>query len=322
MEARKAVKGVAIAGLLAIIFLLPLLGLSRLYIYILSLIFIWSIVASSLRLLMLAGLLAFSIVGFMEIGAYATSLSMLKAGLPYWLGLLIGGVLGGTVALIIGKPILRLQSVYFFLVNMAFAEIISQVVVRWEKLTGGHGGIGGIRRPTGFQSDVAMYYLILFFAVLVLFVLYRFHVGRFSKILYGIRVAEPLEKSIGLDVAGYKLKCFVIICIFSALAGGLYAPLVQYINPASFGSGLMFYLIAYVVVGGQMIYAGPIAGTAVMRLLSTQVTKGVMYEPIIFGGALILFSLLAPEGIVGSGIVLLKKLWSACANGLRRTSRR
>lgn len=320
MEADKAIKRVAIAGLLAIMFLLPLLGLGRLYIYVLSLIFIWSIVVSSLRLLMLTGLLAFSIVGFMEIGAYATSLSMSKAGLPYWVGLVIGGMLGGTVALVIGKPILRLQSVYFFLVNMAFAEIISQVVIRWEKLTGGHGGMGGIKRPPGFESDAAMYYLILVFAVLVLFVLYRLHIGRFSKILYGIRVAEPLEKSIGVDVAGYKLKCFVIICVFSALAGGLYAPLVQFINPASFDVGLMFYLIAYVVVGGQMVFAGPIVGTAVMRLLSTVVTKGVMYEPIIIGSALILFSLLAPEGIVGSGIILFRKLRLAGANRLWRAS--
>jgi branched-chain amino acid transport system permease protein len=180
--------------------------------------------------------------------------------------------------------------------------------------------MGGIKRPPGFESDVAMYYLILVFAVLVLFLLHRLHIGRFSKILYGIRVAEPLEKSIGVDVAGYKLKCFVIICVFSALAGGLYAPLVQFINPASFGAGLMFYLIAYVVVGGQMVFAGPIVGTAVMRLLSTLVTKGVTYEPIIIGAALILFSLLAPEGIVGSGIILFKKLWLAGSNRLLRAS--
>jgi branched-chain amino acid transport system permease protein len=321
MKTGKAVSGVATVGLLAIMLLLPLLGLSRLHIYVFSLIFIWSVVVSSLRLLMLSGLMAFSIVGFMEIGAYATSLSMLKAGLPYWVGLLIGGALGGTVALLVGKPILRLQSVYFFLVNLAFAEIISQVVTRWEKLTGGHGGIGGIKRPAGFESDVAMYYLILVFAVLILFVLYRLHVGRFSKILYGIRVAEPLEKSVGLDVAGYKLKCFVLICIFSALAGGLYAPLVQFLTPTSFGTGLMFYLIAYIVVGGQMIFAGPIVGTAVMRLLSTVVTKGVIYEPIIFGVALIVFALLAPEGIAGSIITLFRKLRFAGVSGLSRAGR-
>jgi ABC-type branched-subunit amino acid transport system permease subunit len=64
------------------------------------------------------------------------------------------------------------------------------------------------------------------------------------------------------------------------------------------------------------MYAGPIVGTVILRILSTLVTKGGEFEPIIFGGALILFSLLAPEGIAGAGVTLFRKLRFLEANEL------
>lgn len=308
MKFRISIQSLFILALLVLLFLLPKLGLSKLYIYVLSLMFIWCIVACSVRLLMLAGLITFSILGFMEIGAYTTAILPLKTGLSFWPSLLLGGLIAGIIAFIIGKPLLKLQSVYFFLINIALGGLIGQLVVSLKGLTGGNQGLGGILRPTGFESDAALYYLILIITILILYVFYRLHVGRFSKILYASRTAEPLVKSMGLDVSGYKLKGFLILCIFSAIAGGLYTPLVGYLYPDSFSEGFIFYLIAYIVVGGQMVFAGPIVGTIIMRLISTQLTHTLQYEPIILGVILIFFSMLAPYGIVGFGVNLFKGL--------------
>lgn len=250
----------------------------------------------------------------MEIGAYTAALLPLKTGLSYWPSLLLGGLLAGIIAFLIGKPMLRLQSVYFFLINIALGGLMGQLVVSLKDLTGGNQGLGGIPRPAGFESDVMIYYLTLIVTILILYVFYRLHVGRFSKILYAMRTAEPLVKSMGLDVTGYKLKGLVILCSFTAIAGGLYAPLVGYLHPDSFSEGFIFYLIAYIIVGGQMVYAGPIVGTVMMRLISTQITQTLAYEPVIFGVILIFFGMFIPNGIVGFGTTLLKGLARSVTN--------
>ena len=78
---------------------------------------------------------------FFGIGAYTSTVLLLKFGISPWLGMCAAGVLGGLAAFVIAIPTMRLQGHYFALATLAFGEVMRVIANVWTSLTGGPGGL-------------------------------------------------------------------------------------------------------------------------------------------------------------------------------------
>src|SRR5262245_46472840 len=88
-----------------------------------------------------AGQVSFAQAGLVAVGGSASALAATSLKLPVLAAMAVGGAAGVVMALAVGLPTLRLQTHYFALATFGFAEIVRQVAVHWERVTGGMDGI-------------------------------------------------------------------------------------------------------------------------------------------------------------------------------------
>ena len=108
MAARR--KWIQLAVLALLIAVLPLFFPSGYYYRVGALIFVNALAVVGLVILIgYAGQISLGHAGFAGIGAYACALAPEHLGLHPSLALVLGAVISGVVALLIGRPILRLK---------------------------------------------------------------------------------------------------------------------------------------------------------------------------------------------------------------------
>ncbi|HBI27795.1 MAG TPA: branched-chain amino acid ABC transporter permease, partial [Peptococcaceae bacterium] len=224
---------------------------------ILTLTGVYLITALGLHLITgLTGLFSFGHAGFMSIGAYTAALLSLNLGTPFLLNVFIGGLAAGLAGMLLGFPSMRLTGDYLGITTLGFAEIIRIVFINLD-ITGGARGLAGIPRDTSLA-------IVLVIATLSIICMYCIYDSRFGRALTAIREDELAAEAMGINVLFYKVKIFATGTFFAGIGGGLYAHLIQYLNPADFGVSRSFELLNYVVLGGLGSVPGTILGTTVL----------------------------------------------------------
>ena len=142
----------------AIFFILLLLPpfVPRFFVYILALIYVTSLLAMSLNLLVgHGGMYQFHHAVFYGVGAYTAALMLTKTRMPVWVAFLAGPIAAAVVGLVIGWFCIRLTRLYFGMLQISLGSLVWAVVFRWYSFTGGDDGIHGVcARPAG-QSGAA-----------------------------------------------------------------------------------------------------------------------------------------------------------------------
>jgi branched-chain amino acid transport system permease protein len=163
-----------IGALILFLVIWPLVYPEQFFIHI-SIFFFLSLIGTvSLNLMMRTGLLSFAHAGFMGIGAYTSTLLMMKMHFPFILAFCMAGVVPGLVALGVGPIVLRLKGVYFVLISFLLGEVIRLVFVNWGSVFGGSGGIFNIPAASigfaghsiSFVSKTSVYYLAMVVAIM------------------------------------------------------------------------------------------------------------------------------------------------------------
>ncbi len=241
---------------------------------------------------------------FFGIGAYTVAI-LLKAGVSWWLGMPAAALLCFVVGLGLGFPALRVQTIYLAFATLGFNTAAWLIMRNEEWLTGGTFGINHVDRPAifGFSLDgnLPYYYLVLAFAVLLGLLLLGLLRSPWGKAFTALRDNPIRAESLGIDVRSYTLLSFAIGAAYAGVAGGLFASLVQFIEPAPFavGASIMMYLV--VVVGGPGYFLGPLLGAAVGVIVPEWLrdVPGVAnwYLPL-FGAAVVLLMIWLPEGLL------------------------
>ena len=110
----------------AVLCLVPLAAHGNLHLMnILIICLIWAVVAAAWDLIMgFAGIFTFGQVAFFVIGAYSSAILTRTTGVSPWLGILLGGLLTGTIGVLVGLPCLRLKGAYVALVTFAVHMIL------------------------------------------------------------------------------------------------------------------------------------------------------------------------------------------------------
>jgi branched-chain amino acid transport system permease protein len=311
MTKRRIIAWSGVAALIVVLFCIPVFSDNQYWLFILALAWINVLVASSLRIISLTGELSLGQVGFMLVGAYASALLSLKVGLPVWLTMLTGGLLAAAAALILSYPMLRVKRVYFSILTLLVSEIFRLSMWYVPSLSGGTAGLSHIPPPgsiaipgvgiIGFAGKTAYYYLLLATVLLSLVVLARLE-RSLGFAWMAIRQNDDLAESVGISVMGYKIAAFVIGCFFSGFAGALFAHFQHLLTTditGTFGMLPSIYVVMYVVVGGQAKFAGPIIGAVVLTLIPELARPLKQYQPIIFGGLVIIIVFFMREGLIG-----------------------
>jgi len=271
---------------------------------------IWTTSVWGVRLIMTTGQLTLGHAAYMAVGAYASTLLVMKAGLSFWLALPLSGLISAFVALLIGFPTLRIKGVYFAIITFAFAEIIRLIIVHWPSLLGGFGGIPNIPRPEPifflhFTSRVSYYYLILVISLTTYLVMGRMERSRIGKIFSSIHESDTLAESIGINIMKYKIIAFCIGCFFAGLSGSFYAHYFSFTSPEFFTIWQSIYCLIFVLVGGAGSVLGPPLGSFFLTLVPELLRVAREYEPVVYAVILILIMFLLP-----GGLITLPALWS------------
>jgi branched-chain amino acid transport system permease protein len=288
-----------IGVILIVLLILPPI-LPRFYTYILALIFVTSLLAMSLNLVLGHGMIfQFHHGVFYGVGAYGAALILAKTSLPAWIGFIAGPIAAAVTGLLIGSFCVRLTRLYFGMLQISLGSLIWAIVFRWYGFTGGDDGIHGIPIPPLISSLNSAYYFILIILVICLVVLYLILKSPFGTTLEAIRDNPQRCEAVGVNVRRHQLMAIVIATFFAGVAGVLFVVLEGSVFP-----DLLFWVLSLEVfimclLGGWFTFAGPILGAAIMMSLRTFVGIYTEYWTLILGIILILLIFFLPEGVMG-----------------------
>ncbi len=256
------------------------------------------------------GILTFGHASFYGVGAYATAILTVYAGLDWFSAMALAFVAGALAAALVGVPTLRLGGDYFILALFGFSLIVTSLIVNMEWLTNGPFGIRGVPRPSlgpfVVQSGAGILIFTALVVALIYFVHWRFSTSPMKATLHAIRDDEPVAMALGIDAVRVKIVVFTLGGGFAALSGALAAFYFRFVNANSFGLTTIILLWAMLFVGGNCSLAGSLAGPAVLvlfpelfRFIGGSGWDIGNIQEAMYGLLLVLLMLFRPQGLVG-----------------------
>jgi branched-chain amino acid transport system permease protein len=264
----------------------------------LTFIFMWIGLAGSLNLLTgYTGYLDFGHVAFFGIGAYMTGSLMVHLGMPFFPAMFIGAILAAVMAVIVGIPTMRLRGAYFAIAMLAFAEAMKQVVMEFDRFTGGGNGLS---LPI-YTNYLFFYYIMFSTVILTIGVTYWFEKSKFGKALMAIREAELAAEVSGVNTFRCKLVAFGISAFIAGIIGGIYAYWMTFLYPGdAFSVLITMRMIIMAFLGGAGTLLGPIIGASFLAAVEEVLWAEFKYSYLIIVGFVVVFVVLVlPRGIVG-----------------------
>ncbi len=291
-----------ICGVVILLALLPLLGVSQAWFLYLFLFFIYLAMANMWNLLAgYSGLISLCQPAFIGLAGY-TVVIVTWSGLPVYLGIVGGGIVSMAFALLISTPVFRLRGIYFAIGTLVVPEALRIVFLLWKPMGGALHGAGAGYRLKGLEglSMNETYWMALLIGILSFFLMRLILRSRLGLGLAAIRDSDSTAASIGIHVFKLKLYSFVIGSVVTGVAGAIFYVYQGYIEPtAAFGIRWTMILMLSSVIGGLGIEAGPPIGAAIVVFLHFYLAKYTGINLLIQGILLVIVMLLAPHGIMG-----------------------
>ena len=237
---------------------------------------IWSSAALGLNLLMGgAGQIHLGYGAVMAIGAY-TGVHLVRAGVPFELALLAGGLMSALVGIVFGAAALRVKSLYLAMATLAMQYIVDFVISHVPAISGGTQATLTVP-PVRFlglpiEGDIATYFFAL--AVCAVITSFMLNVARtsFGRALAAVREKDYAAEIIGIDTFRYKLLAFWASSFIGGVVGSvLVVCYLRSVSPDQFHLDLSVQIVAMVIVGGLGSVLGSFFGAAL-----------VLFAPILF----------------------------------------
>lgn len=302
------------------------------YLQIIMFIIINAILGISMYFTMATGQLSLGNAGFMSIGAYISALLTLKAGVPLYVAVPLGGAAACLMAAVIGIPTTRLRGIYLAIATLGFGEVVRVVILNLTITNGALGlsgipsmsvmlskvftiiglaaGIGGMSvRQLGNVSVILILAMIL--GLLVFFAL-RLSTSRLGRAFAAIKADEHAAEVSGIDTRYYKLLAFFMGAFVAGIAGGLAAHITFYIGPKDFAYHRAVEILLFAVLGGSDVVWGPLLGSVILTLLPEVLRFATEYREMIYGGILVIMMAFRPQGLISEDTLRFwqKKLMS------------
>jgi ABC-type branched-subunit amino acid transport system ATPase component/ABC-type branched-subunit amino acid transport system permease subunit len=277
----------------------------RYYQLMFTLVPIWALVGVAWNIFSgYSGLISFGHAAFFGVGAYTVALLMVHFNISPWFGMVAASVTGALTGILIGIPTFRLRGHYFALAMLA-CPLALLYVFEW---LGFQEVTLPLKRenPMAFMqfADQRLYVLVamalLVGALLINLTLVR---SRLGMSLLAIKQNEAAAMAAGVNPLPLKFAAIAISGGLTAMAGGLYAVVLLIVTPtAVFGMLSSAQALIVTLFGGIATIAGPVIGALVLIPLGEvlHAELGGRFpgiQGVVFGAAIILVVLTAPEGI-------------------------
>lgn len=230
---------------------------------------------------------------FYGLGGYGVAIAMVQYGLPFPVGLAIGIGLAVGFAILLGLPVLRLRGHYFAIATLGLAEVMTAIVSNLEIA----GRNVGLILPL-VKGDALFFELSLILLVVTTLAVMWISRSRFGFGLIAIRENEQAAAVMGVNTTLYKILAFALCSVFAAVAGGIHAYWITYLDPGSaFDVALNVKMIIMAVFGGPGTIFGPVLGAFVLSAISEILAAKVTSLASIFFGIVIIAAIVfMPRG--------------------------
>ena len=245
--------------------------------------------------------------GFMALGAYGASVftvllfssdrlfgdPLLPEALGpvlFPVGLIFGGLVASLGALVIAIPSFRTRGDYLAIISLAFLFIVKSMIENLE-FVGGPRGLSG-------QPNYANLPTVFIWAVLCVWIINNFVRSTLGKALNAVRDDEVAADAMTVNTRRTKMVAFMFAAFWAGVAGGLYAHVLRYVNPGTFGIQKLAEVLAMVYFGGLNSVYGSITGAVSLSLLSEALRPLEIYKWIIIPLLLILVMIFRPTGLI------------------------
>jgi len=239
---------------------------------------IYAIVSVSMNLVNgFTGLFSLGQAGFMAIGAFTVAVftvpvelreaifyivpqSPLVANveLPFFVALIIGGLLAALVSILIGMPVLRLKSDYLAIATLGFSEIIRIIFTNMKTITNGALGINRIPGIPTMWVTFGVAIASIGFIVLL-------NNSSYGRAFKAIREDDIAAEAMGINLFKHKVLSFAIGAFFAGIGGGLLASLLGTVDPKQFYFTMTYNFLLIIVLGGM----GSVSGTVIASFVVT-----------------------------------------------------
>jgi branched-chain amino acid transport system permease protein len=251
---------------------------------------------------------------FYGLGSYGVAIAMVQWNLPFAVGMIFGAVLAVAFAFLLGVPVLRLRGHYFAIATLALAQVMSAIV---SNISLAGQNIGLVLPP--LNNDPLFYELSLGLLVIATLTVFWLTRSRFGFGLIAIRENEEGAAVMGVNTTLYKVLAFALSGLFAALAGGIHAYWITFLDPDSaFDISLNVKMIIMAVFGGPGTVLGPVLGafvlSAVSEVLSSEVTN---VAGLFFGMVVVAAVVLMPRGVADVIRQFRKSGWRYFIENLR-----
>ena len=290
-------------GLISVLVSIGVLNLF--YVQILQQIGINIILAVGLNLIVgFSGQFSLGHAGFMAIGAYAAAIIGSKSPTygAFFGAMIVGALLSGAVALLVGIPTLRLKGDYLAVATLGVSEIIRIFIINGGSLTNGAAGILGIPNFTTWQ-------MVYFFVVLTTIATLNFLRSPIGRSTLSVREDEIAAESVGVNTTKIKIIAFVFGAITASIAGSLQAGFIGSVVPKDYTFINSINVLIIVVFGGLGSITGAIVSAIVLGILNMLLQDVASVRMIIYALALVLVMIFRPGGLLGTWELSLSRFF-------------
>jgi branched-chain amino acid transport system permease protein len=270
-------------------------------------ILIYGLAAMSLNLLIgFTGALSFGHAAWFGLGCYGTGLTLKYLVPSTPLAILIGTLVAGGAATILGPLLMRKRGIYFAMITIAFGQLFYFIVVRWNNVTGGEDGLTGFARQpidlgllTLDLGDRQFYYLVLLCFALGVGLMGWLLRSPLGHTWVAIRENRRRVEFLGVRADRYIWASFAVSGLLTGLAGSMNALLFNFASPQDLHYTLSGNFAIMVVLGGMRSFWGPLVGVVIFVVaqdyLSSITNNWMTFIGMIFVAIVLLF----PKGLLG-----------------------
>lgn len=279
----------------------------------------FAILAMSVDILLgFTGLASLGQAAYFGVGAYLTAILATKfhvgLGWDFWLVVLLGMLIGASLAAVFGLFAIRASGVYFLMITLALGQCVWGLAYRWNSLTGGDNGInittGRPQFGIDLSNEVTWFYLVTAFFTASLMLLYVLIRSPFGRSLTGIRERELRMQILGYNTWLHKYLAFVIAGAFGGLAGVLWAHTNGHVSPETVVLTTSVDALLMVVLGGAGTLVGAAIGATIVFGLREYLSTLVPWWQYVLGGVYVLTILYLPTGLMGIP-ARIRQWWAA-----------
>ncbi|HBH27236.1 MAG: branched-chain amino acid ABC transporter permease [Desulfofustis sp. PB-SRB1] len=255
--------------------------------------------------------------GFMALGAYTSSVLTLvlfsndkvfgEALLPAALGpwcfpviLIIGGAVAAIGSLAVAIPSFRTRGDYLAIISLAFMFIIKSAIENME-IIGGPRGLSS-------QPNYASLPMVFIWMALCIWIIHNFTTSIYGKALNAVRDNEAAANSMTVNTRRTKMIAFMFGAFWAGVAGGLFAHVLRYVNPGTFGIQKLAEVLAMVYFGGLNSIYGSIVGAVSISVLGEALRPLELWKWIIIPLILILVMIFRPHGLISFTEIDMKRV--------------